>query len=163
MVSFHRCRSFICHFGLRLLNLLEMFCWSLCLVNYFGFRWLFGCCRISFLLRSLRFTKVIILFSDNVKDYVATDEETKKTIAYICWAILGVLVIFILCMYSRIKLAIAIVKTGAMFVMNVKSTLLVPILMSILSACLFAVYIVGFVYNYSTGTITSDDYGIATV
>jgi hypothetical protein len=95
-----------------------------------------------------------------VKDYVATDEDTKKIVAYVLWAILAVVVIFVLCMYSRIKLGIAIVKTGAMFVMNVKSTLLVPAFMCIMSAILFAVYIIGFVYTYSSGDANVNDYGI---
>lgn len=95
-----------------------------------------------------------------MKDYVATDEDTKKIVAYVLWAILAVVVIFVLCMYSRIKLGIAIVKTGAMFVMNVKSTLFVPAFMCIMSAILFAVYIIGFVYTYSSGDANVNDYGI---
>jgi len=100
------------------------------------------------------------LANDSVKDYVATDEDTKKIIAYVLWGILGVIFIFVLCMYSRIKLGIAIVKTGAMFVMNVKSTLFVPAFMCLMSAVLFAVYVIGFVYTYSSGDANVNDYGI---
>lgn len=91
---------------------------------------------------------------------MATDEDTKKIIAYVLWGILGVILIFVLCMYSRIKLGIAIVKTGAMFIMNVKSTLLVPTFMCLMSAVLFAVYVIGFVYTYSSGEENVNDYGI---
>jgi len=66
-------------------------------------------------------------------------------------------------MYKRIKLGIAIVKTGASFIMNVKSTLGVPFIVGFLMIIAIALYIVGFIYNFSTGTITANLYGIPEV
>lgn len=66
-------------------------------------------------------------------------------------------------MYSRIKLGIAIVKTGAQFIMQVKSTLFVPLIVTLISAVIFAAYIVGFVFLYTTGgPAAADAWGFGT-
>ena len=66
-------------------------------------------------------------------------------------------------MYKRIKLGIAIVKTGASFVTSVKSTLAVPFLVGLFMVITIAIYTIGFIYNFSCGTIVPNMYGIATV
>jgi len=59
-------------------------------------------------------------------------------------------------MYGRIKLAIAIVKTGASFILNVKSVLLVPFFIGLLMVISIGVYFIGFIWNFSAGTITAN-------
>lgn len=43
-------------------------------------------------------------------------EEDRKNIAYVIWGIDAVTFLVFLCLYSRIKLAVAILKTGANFI-----------------------------------------------
>jgi len=68
-------------------------------------------------------------------------------------------------MYKRIKLAIAIVKTGASFVGDVKATLFVPPIIIVFVCVDIAIYAIGFIYNYSVIPTDSsmkftNDYGI---
>jgi len=51
--------------------------------------------------------------SENVGE---VSDEDRKNIAYVIWGIAGVSFLFFLCMLSRIRLAIAILKTGANFI-----------------------------------------------
>jgi hypothetical protein len=76
-----------------------------------------------------------------------------------------VTIVFVMCMYKRIKLAIAIVKTGASFVGDVKSTLFVPPIIIVFVCADIAIYAIGFIYNYSIIPTESsmkytNDYGI---
>ncbi len=66
-------------------------------------------------------------------------------------------------MFNRIRLAIGIVKTGASFIFNVKTSLIIPFFSGTLIAGSVAIYLVGFIYNLSCGTIVSNGYGVATV
>jgi hypothetical protein len=66
-------------------------------------------------------------------------------------------------MFNRIRLAIAIVKTGASFIFNVKTSLIIPFFTGTLIAGSIAIYLVGFIFNLSCGTIIPNGYGVATV
>lgn len=55
-------------------------------------------------------------------------------------------------MYSRIRLAIAIIKTATMFVRDVKSAMIVPLLFYVKLLIGFGFWIIGFIYLYSLGT-----------
>eukprot|EP01015_Nassula_variabilis_P032901 TRINITY_DN779_c0_g1_i6.p1 TRINITY_DN779_c0_g1~~TRINITY_DN779_c0_g1_i6.p1 ORF type:complete len:357 (-),score=60.90 TRINITY_DN779_c0_g1_i6:124-1155(-) len=73
--------------------------------------------------------------------------------SYIAWGIAAIFAVAIVCLYSRIKLAIAVVKCAAMFVNDCWSSLVVPPVVLIL--VLFHIcwlFIVG-VYIYSIGEI----------
>lgn len=65
-------------------------------------------------------------------------------------------------MYKRIKLAIAIIKTGTSFVFNVKTTLFIPIITVFFVCVSICIYIVGFIYLFTSGTLVVNKYGIAT-
>lgn len=54
-----------------------------------------------------------------------------------------------LCFYKRIKLAIAIVKTAASFIGDVKSALFIPIFTFILTIIDLGIYGLGFMYIYA--------------
>jgi len=41
--------------------------------------------------------------------------DNKKSIAYILWGVLAISLLTFLCFYKRIKLAVAILKTGASY------------------------------------------------
>lgn len=61
------------------------------------------------------------------------------------------------CLYSRIKLAIAIVKTAAMFVGENFSSLLVPLVIFLLIFIQFIWFIVPGIYLYSIGEVKKDE------
>jgi len=84
--------------------------------------------------------------SDTVKTI-----KTDKIIAYICWAIAGVSLIATLCLYGRIKLAIAILKAAADYVKETWSVFLVPIVAVIILAAFYAYWAVTTVYLVSAG------------
>jgi len=55
-------------------------------------------------------------------------------------------------MFSRIKLAIAVIKTTAVFINDVKSIYFVPIVSSIAVFCFLFMWMLGFIYIGSVGT-----------
>jgi len=63
--------------------------------------------------------------SDNVDDLKDT-ETTERVIAVICWVVTGVTFLAVCCLYSRIQLAIAIIKAAADYVRGTLTVLLVP-------------------------------------
>jgi len=62
---------------------------------------------------------------DGVSDSVKTENTN---IFYLFLGIFGVCFLIFLCMYKRIKLAIGIIKTAALFTKEVKSALVIPFL-----------------------------------
>jgi hypothetical protein len=64
--------------------------------------------------------------SDASSSTSSTNTQAQKIIAYVCWAICGVTVLAVLCLYSRIKLAIAILKAAADYVKATLSVFFVP-------------------------------------
>lgn len=78
--------------------------------------------------------------------------------------IAGISFIGFLCYFNRIQMAIAVIKTAALFVLEVPSVMLVPPIMSIIVAGYFALWIISFLYIYSMGDIKgSSDTPLATV
>lgn len=55
-------------------------------------------------------------------------------------------------MFRSLRLAIAVLKTATLYVIDVPLTMLVPPFIAIVSAAWFAFWAVGFVYIYSWGT-----------
>jgi len=64
--------------------------------------------------------------------------DALRICAYCVWALCGVWIILVVCMYKRIKLAIAINQVAAKFISHHPSTLLVPIVQVIVS-CTYSV------------------------
>lgn len=95
---------------------------------------------------------------EDAEDYVDFDsKEGSLTVAYLCYILAAVIFCFVICMYNRIKLAIAIVKTTSDYISDVKSIILVPILAMVVYLAFYAIWISGFVYMYSKGSITSSE------
>lgn len=73
---------------------------------------------------------------------------------YIGYGILGLdalFIIFICCMFSRIRLAIAIIKTATMFVRDTWSAMIVPLVFYVKVLLFFSFWIIGFIYIYAIG------------
>lgn len=73
-------------------------------------------------------------------------------IAYAIWGILGICIIGFLCMFDKIRLAIAIIKTATLYVRDVPLCMLVPPIATIINAIYWCVWLFGLVYIYSVGT-----------
>jgi len=85
------------------------------------------------------------------------DSDTQKqnlNLAYAFIILLGVTVLFFLFMFKRIRLAIGIIKTAALFTREVKSALFVPFIFFTLVVLLFGFWLIGFIFVYSLGTFT---------
>lgn len=97
---------------------------------------------------------------DKVDSYTSTDGTTYSTtnvqtyqyVSYVIFGIAGLSFIGLLCMWKNIRLAIAIIKTATLFVMETPLVMLVPPLFAIFVVVWWGVWIVGFVYLYSVGT-----------
>jgi len=106
-----------------------------------------------------RFFKEATTLEATITDQTTADESStiKKTvksdkiIAYICWAISGGSAVMVLCLYSRIKLAIAILKAAADYVKETMIVFLVPVVAVIFLAAWFAYWAVTAVYLVSAG------------
>jgi len=92
------------------------------------------------------------------------DRDTLLYMAYTIWGILGLCIIGFLCMFNKIRLAIAIIKTATIFVGDVPLVMLVPPIFTIFTAIFWTFWIFGAVYLYAIGTITkSADTPLASV
>lgn len=69
------------------------------------------------------------------------------------WTMACLLVIFVICMYKRIKLAIAIIKATSEYIEDVKSILLVPFVFVFVYLIFYAFFVSGLVGIYSKGNI----------
>jgi hypothetical protein len=55
-------------------------------------------------------------------------------------------------MYKRIKLAIAVIKTTAVFINDVKSIYVIPLLGTVALLIFYVIWVIGFIFLYSIGT-----------
>lgn len=67
--------------------------------------------------------------------------------------ITGISILALLCYFSRIRMAIAIIKTAALFVMEVPTVMFVPPVFTIIVMGFWALWITSFFYIYSIGDI----------
>lgn len=90
-------------------------------------------------------------------------DKNKKTrhalqiASYIVYGLVAVFLIFILFMFRRIRLAVAIMKSGALFLKDVWLIILVPILVFIVSVLVFIYWVLALVYIFSSGYIEDKD------
>eukprot|EP00825_Cyclidium_porcatum_P018701 TRINITY_DN2128_c0_g1_i2.p1 TRINITY_DN2128_c0_g1~~TRINITY_DN2128_c0_g1_i2.p1 ORF type:complete len:412 (-),score=21.78 TRINITY_DN2128_c0_g1_i2:104-1339(-) len=97
--------------------------------------------------------------ADNTADTDSKDinKNTGRNLlilAYIIWAILGISIVVIMCMFNRIRLAIAIIKSAAIFVGQVPLSIAIPPVIGILQFMWLAYWFTVFVFVYSVGDIT---------
>lgn len=79
----------------------------------------------------------------------ATMRQALQVVAYILWALSGVWLLLVLCLMSRIRLAIALNKVAAMFVYQTPFVLLVPIVQTVLGICWISVWMACASYQLS--------------
>ena len=71
---------------------------------------------------------------------------------YVIWGWLGISILAFLCLYHKIKLAIAVLKTASKYVGDVKTSVLVPVFNIIILVIFWAFWVVGLLYIYSVGS-----------
>jgi len=82
---------------------------------------------------------------------------TNTNLTYVAYGLWGVSALFALmfcCFRSQLRLAVAIVKTAGVFVNDVKSIIIVPVVGQVLIIIFFIVWIIGLALIFSTGTVT---------
>jgi solute carrier family 44 (choline transporter-like protein), member 2/4/5 len=79
-----------------------------------------------------------------------------STYGYICFGVAGVLLIFLLCCCSRIRLAVAVARVAGRFVLRVAQVMLVPIIMTFFILGLWAFSLSAMVYIISRATFVAD-------
>ncbi|KAL4485812.1 hypothetical protein ABPG72_012352 [Tetrahymena utriculariae] len=99
--------------------------------------------------------------STDIKDYlnannqVESGSNTKDNmnsylyLSYILWAFAGLCFVGLLCMYTKIRQAIAIIKTTSSYVAEVWTAMLVPPIFTCLVAGWWLMWLVGYVYLYA--------------
>lgn len=93
-------------------------------------------------------------------------KKTRKAMiiaSYVIYGMIGVLFIIFLFLYRRIRLAIAVMKSGAIFLKDVPSIIFVPIIMFVLSVCFYTYWILALIYIYSTGDLKDGNSVVAHV
>ena len=105
-----------------------------------------------------------VLFGSYFNWQIYEDDNLNKTEKYEYWAIAIasyavalLFLIIVICLRKRIELAIAIMKSATMFINDVWSSLLVPVIMFFISVGVFAFWILALVYLYSSGTLKHQD------
>jgi len=106
-----------------------------------------------------RFFKEAKNLQATISDSTSSDDRTTiqksvrsdKIIAYICWAVAAGSALMVLCLYSRIKLAIAILKAAADYVKETMIVFLVPVVAVLFLAAWFAYWAVTAVFLVSAG------------
>jgi Plasma-membrane choline transporter len=84
--------------------------------------------------------------------------STKKWIqyaAYACWVFAGIYALCVLCLYTSIQIAVAVMKTSAIFISQNMRTILVPFGAFIFTAAFVAFWVVDAAYLSSSGEIVA--------
>jgi len=76
---------------------------------------------------------------------------TERAVAYLCWAVAIIVALAVLCLFNRIRLAIAIIKAAADYVKETPSAMLLPPVTVIVLCIFFGYWGVTAVYLISSG------------
>lgn len=79
-----------------------------------------------------------------------------KWVAYLLWLTLLLLLVAVLCLWSRIKLAVSVMEAAAEFVSQTKTVVLVPALSALIGCGYLAFWLYAFLGYYATGQVTHD-------
>lgn len=92
----------------------------------------------------------------NLQSKGQDNSDNYKNLAIFLFVMGGIFVLFTLCLCSQINLAIDLIKASSHFVSSTMSTLLVPIIHTVILAGICAIWISGFLYIFSIGEVTDD-------
>jgi choline transporter-like protein 2/4/5 len=77
--------------------------------------------------------------------------STERAVAYLCWAVAVISVLAVLCLFTRIRLAIAIIKAAADYVKETPSAMLLPIVTVVVLCVFYGYWGLTAVYLISSG------------
>jgi len=80
--------------------------------------------------------------------------NSEKIIAYVCWGVSGLTAVAVLCLWNRIRLAIAILKSAAEYVKDTPTIFIVPIITIATLVCFYGYWGLTAVYLVSSGDAT---------
>lgn len=109
------------------------------------------------------------IYIDKIADENYGAENKKKTreamniTAIVIYVAVGLFFLIVLFMYRRIQLAIAIMKSGAIFLKDVPSIIFVPIIMFLLSVAFFIYWVLAIIYIYSSGDLKKTNSVVARI
>lgn len=83
-----------------------------------------------------------------------SSKTTNYVLAYTAWAFAGIMFLFVCCTYSRIKLAIAIIKAAADYVKSTPQIMLVPPVMLLVLIGFYVYCAISAIYLFSSGDST---------
>jgi solute carrier family 44 (choline transporter-like protein), member 2/4/5 len=117
------------------------------------------------------FTVLIVfgIYIDQIADDNYSDPSKKKTkdalniAAILIYCFVGIMFIVLIFMIRRIQLAIAIMKSGAIFMKDTPSIIFVPISMFLLSVLFLIYWVFALVYIYSSGTLKTGNTVVARI
>lgn len=87
------------------------------------------------------------------EDVDASTVENLKILAYVMYALSGLMLIYILYMCNKIRLAVAIMKVGTQYIKDVWLSLLIPPCFFIFTVALYIYWTLSCLYLYSSGTV----------
>ena len=82
--------------------------------------------------------------------------DSHKNTAIVFWVLAGVFLLLILCLISRIKLAVKMIQAAADFITDEKVVLFSPIIFALITFAFIAYWIISFAYVFSVGTLRYD-------
>jgi solute carrier family 44 (choline transporter-like protein), member 2/4/5 len=109
------------------------------------------------------------IYIDKVADEQYSNTTQKKThdalkiAAIVIYCFIGLFVIIIVFLYRRIHLAIAIMKSGAIFINDMPSIFLVPIGIFVFSCIFFGYWVLALIFIYSSGDLEKTNSVVARI
>ena len=131
--------------------LLEHFTWIIVTVSIAGI--LIGGTYMS-IMSWLRYKKLAeeAETSQN-KDEMLSNAKFYKWVAIILWTIIGIFLLTLLCLFSRLVLAVNVIRAAADFVTDSVGIVLVPVVITVISILYFILWCYQLMMLYSTGVL----------
>jgi solute carrier family 44 (choline transporter-like protein), member 2/4/5 len=112
---------------------------------------------IAIILTFVAILLLAIFFQWSGNNQYSNDHSTRealKALSYILYVICALYILYIMCMYNRIRLAIAILKSGVSFVKDQPLSLLIPVVFFVVIIALYVYWTLAMIYLWSVGTYT---------
>lgn len=97
------------------------------------------------------------LIENSTAEVDVKNAESYKNTAIVFWVLAGVFLLLILCLISRIKLAVKMIRAAADFITDEKIVLFAPILFSFMTFAFIIWWIITFAFTFSNGTLRYDE------
>ena len=140
---------------------------AVCIVYLFFLRYCVGVVVWTSIVLSLVLMGLFGYYIAKVADEKYGSEQKKKThkaliiASYCVYGAIGLFIIIFHFLYRRIKLAIAVMKSGVIFLKDNPSIVFVPIVMFVLSCIFYIYWTLALIYIYSSGELKDSNSVVA--